>query len=149
VGSATGRLLLAQGPWLAGCLPFAFVARLPDAATPALRSACVITTLPIIAPGRVPGNTSAPRFPLRASASTASAWRDSGTRCGFAVFVASAGLTHTAALRSNCSQVGRRTSTCRDPVSAVNRIARFVEGAQFVTSIRASAPATSEKCSAG
>ena len=34
----------------------------------------------IIAPGRVPGNTSAPRFPPRASASTSSACRNSGTR---------------------------------------------------------------------
>ena len=59
-----------------------------------------------------------------------------------------AGLTHTAPSRSNCSHVARRTSTCRDAVSAVNRIARFVEGAQFVASILASAPQTSEKCSA-
>ena len=102
----------------------------PDAAIPALRSACVITTLPIIAPGRVPGNTSAPQFPFRASPSTASTWRDSGTRWDFAVFVASTGFTHTTATRSNWSHVARHTSTCRDAVSAVNRIARFVEGAQ-------------------
>ena len=114
-----------------------------------MRSACVITTLPIIAPARVPGNTSAPRVPLRASASTSSACRDSGTRRDFAVFVVSAGLTHTAPSRSNCSHVARRTSTCRDAVGAVNRIARFVEGAQFVASILASAPQTSKKCSAG
>ena len=36
----------------------------------------------------------------------------------------------------------------RDAASAMNRIARFVEGAQFVVSILASAPATSKKCSA-
>ena len=63
-------------------------------------------------------------------------------------FVASAGLIHVAASRSSCSHVARRTSNRPDAVSAVNRIARFVEGAQCVTSILASAPATFEKCSA-
>ena len=118
----------------------------PEAAIPAWRSACVITLSPSIAPGREPGNTGPPpRRSARASRSTSSAWFDSGTRCALPVFIDSAGFTHTAASMSNCSQVAQRTSIWRAAVSAVNRIARFVEGAQWVASIFASAAATSEK----
>ena len=48
----------------------------------------------------------------------------------------------------NWSQVARLTSTCRAAVSAVNRMARLVEGMHCPESIRASALPTSEKCSA-
>ena len=116
------------------------VARRP---IPAERSAWVITVLPIITPGRLPENTSAPRVAFRASASTSSACRGSGTRWDLVVLVASAGLTQTAASRSNWSHVARRASTCRAAVSAVNRMARFVEGRHCPASIRASAAPTS------